>query len=199
MQELDERIALLERGQRIDKREANEKKEEPDRSLSLSLDEIRLGVRSHSLCFPNQKELCFKTTVLFPEQIPMIVIDDFYPDKQETEDMVIYANNNENVGQTLIHLPEEMEALDMKGWRNQIKEGMKAHNMYADIVKLESLPFLDYIVYRTPSGRGWLYNIVFRIHKVNRRIIGAYNCMDKDRDTYGQLIEAMILETQQQL
>lgn len=199
MQELDEKIAMLERAQRMEKRGANEKKEDQDISPALSLDEIRMGIRKNSLRLPNQKEFRFKTDILFPEQIPMIVIDDFYPDKQDTEDMVIYTNNEENVGQTLVHLPEDMKALDMKGWVNQIKEGMKAQNMYADVVMTKSLPFLDYIAYRTPSSRGWIYNIVFRIHKVNRRIAGAYNCMDKDKDTYGRLIEAMILETHSQL
>lgn len=195
---IDEKIAMLEREQR--RHEKGEEREERAASpITLSMDEIIEGIRKGSLKLPEKKELFFQTRILFAEQIPMIVIADFYPDKEETEDMVIYVNNEEQVGQTLIHLPEEMKDLTVDEWVNQIKTGIKNQGMYAEVKKVKNLPYMDYIIYRTPTGKGWIYNLIYRIHKQNRKIIGAYNCMEKDAQTYGKLLEAMILETQRQL
>ena len=87
----------------------------------------------------------------------------------------------------------------MEEWGYQIKQGMKANGFYADIIKKKPLENLDYITYRVPSKKGWIYNISYRIHKVDWRVIGGCNCMDQDRDTYGRLLEAMIQEMAQQL
>lgn len=199
MAALDEKIAMLEREQRLEKRKSEQPLVEAVEKPRLSIDEIRLGIQKGHFFVPEDREFIFKTVFLFPEKIPMIYIDDFYTDQQETDEMVIYVNNNKNMGQTLVHLPEEMENISVDAWAEQIKSGMKKEGLYADIVKKKSLDKLDYIIYRTPSKRGWIYNIIFRIHKEKRNIVGAYNCMEEDKDTYGLLMEAMVLETQMQI
>lgn len=196
MELLDEKIAMLERGQRLEKRKSEHPLVDNIEKKQLSIDDMRLGIQEGHILFPEDREFVFKTIFLFPEKIPMICIEDFYTDQQETEEMVIYVNNNNNVGQTLIHLPQEMEKISVESWAEQIKNGMKKEGMYADIIKKKSMEKLDYIVYRTPSKQGWIYNIIFRIHRDKWNIVGAYNCMDDDKDTYGLLMEAMILETQ---
>lgn len=200
MEELDEKIAMLERVQRLEQQKSEQPLDEAvEKKQLLSIDELRLGIQKGSVVFPEDRELTFKTVFLFPEKIPMIYIDDFYTDQQETDDMVIYANNDKNMAQTLVHLPEEMEKTSVESWAKQAKIDMKKEGIYIDVVKKESLEHLDYIAYRMPSKAGWIYNIMFRIHKDKWNIIGGYNCMEADMDTYGLLMEAMVLETQMQI
>lgn len=194
MEELDERIAMLKRAQRMEEKAQENGSGEEETFPVLTMEEIREGIRSGCLCFPKQEELHFKTIYLFQEQIPIILPDDFYAQKQETEDLMLYADHEKNVTQSLLHLPEDMMDLSLGEWEKQIKDGMKEQKMYIEIVKRKSLQFLDYLSYRTPTKEGWVYNLYFRVHRQNRRIIGAYNCLEKDMDTYGQLIEALVLE-----
>ncbi len=198
MEKLDEKIAALERVQRMEQRENSEKGKEDDRLL-LSVEEIRQGIRKESFLLPGKGELSFKTAVCFEEKIPLIFPDEFYTDRQETEDAIILVNNEKKVGQTLIHLQVDMEKLGMDAWEEQIKQGMKANGFYVDIIKKVQLGALDYIAYRIPSKDGWIYNIMCRIHKTDWRVIGGGNCMDEDRDTYGRMLEAVLMEMAQRL
>lgn len=198
MERLDEKIAALERVRRMEQK--GEDKENTDNDqLLLSVEEIREKIQTGSIFLPEKGELFFETVICFDEKIPLIFLDKFYTNCQETEDAIMMVHNEKNVGQTLIHLPAEMERLDMEEWGYQIKQGMKANGFYADIIKKKPLGNLDYITYRVPSKKGWIYNISYRIHKVDWRVIGGCNCMDQDRDTYGRLLEAMIQEMAQQL
>ncbi len=198
MERLDEKIAALERLRRMEQREDKKEGTETEQHL-LDMEEMREGIQAGGLFLPGKGELLFKTETCFAEEIPLIYLDGFYTDRQETEQGMILVNNRENVGQTLIHLPSEMERLGMEGWADQIRQGMKAKGFYADIIKKEQMGTLDYIAYRLPSKDGWVYNIIYRIHKKGWRVIGGSNCMDQDRDTYGRLLEAMIQEMAQRL
>ena len=198
MERLDEKIAALERLRRMEQREDKKEGTETEQHL-LDMEEMREGIQAGGLFLPGKGELLFKTETCFAEEIPLIYLDGFYTDRQETEQGMILVNNRENMGQTLIHLPSEMERLGMEGWADQIRQGMKAKGFYADIIKKEQMGTLDYIAYRLPSKDGWVYNIIYRIHKKGWRVIGGSNCMDQDRDTYGRLLEAMIQEMAQRL
>lgn len=198
MERLDEKIAALERLRRMEQRESEKEETETGQHL-LSIEEMREGIQAGSLFLPGKGELFFKTVDCFVEEIPLIYLDGFYTDRQETEEGMILVNNRENVGQTLIRLPSAMEWLGMEEWGEQIRQGMKAKGLYADIIKKEQLGTLDHIAYRLPSKEGWVYNIIYRIHKKGQSVIGGSNCMDRDRDTYGRLLEAMIQEMAQRL
>lgn len=194
MERLDEIIAALERARRQEQKQAG--REEPESGpRMLSLEEMGEGIREGHLFLPGKGELVFKTLVCFPERIPLVFPEGFYTVRQETEDAVILANGEENVGQTLVRLPSDMEKLDVEAWAARIREGMKAGGLYADILQKKSLEFLDYVSCRVPSKEGWVYNIFYRVHRTGWRVTGGGSCMDRDRDTYGRLLEAAVLET----
>ena len=198
MERVDEKIAALERLRRMEQKENKGKKTETEQQL-LTIEEMRKGIQAGGFFLPGKGDLLFKTKVCFAEEIPLIFLDGFYTDCQETEEAIFMVNNEKNIGQTLIHLQSEMKRMGMEEWGDQIRQGMKAKGFYADIIKKEEKGNLDYIAYRVPSKEGWVYNINYRIHKKNRRVIGGSNCMDSDRDTFGRLLEAMIQEMAQRL
>ena len=54
-----------------------------------------------------------------------------------------------------------------------------------------ALENLDYLVYRH-LPKGLLHNLIFRLHTGSRRVVGNYNCYEKDKDTYGLMLEAVL-------
>lgn len=198
MERLDEKIAALERLRRMEQKENKGKKTETEQQL-LTIEEMRKGIQAGGFFLPGKGDLLFKTRICFAEEIPLIYLSGFYTEHQETEDAIFMVNNEKNMGQTLIHLQSEMKRMGMEEWGDQIRQGMKAKGFYADVIKKEERGNLDYIAYRVPSKEGWVYNINYRIHKKNRRVIGGSNCIDSDRDTFGRLLEAMIQEMAQRL
>ena len=61
--------------------------------------------------------------------------------------MVIYVNNKRDMGQTLVHLPKEMEKNKCRILAEQIKTDERTGAVYR-YCKEEKLKILDYIIYR---------------------------------------------------
>ena len=51
---------------------------------------------------------------------------------------------------------------------------------------------MDYLSYRTPTKKGWVFNLIFRVRYGSSRVIGNYNCYEKDKETIGLILEALI-------
>ena len=68
MEALDEKIAMLERGQRLEKRKSEQVIIEAVEEEQLSIDDIRAGIQKGHVVFPEDRELTFKTNFLFSEK-----------------------------------------------------------------------------------------------------------------------------------
>jgi len=71
--------------------------------------------------------------------------------------------------------------------------GMRMSGTYAEVTREAVLEHLDYLCYRTPTGKGWTANIIFRISTGSGRAVGNYNCFERDWDTCGLMLEALVL------
>lgn len=198
MEYVDERIAMLERENRRLKREEAEKlsaaeaeKENP--VPKMTLEEMLEGVRNGSVTFPDGENCTFETRLYFEDQIPMVLIKDFYTGVEETKALAIFVNHEQNASQVLTVADRPMEKQSIGKWKKQLVSGMRVTNSYADVTKEMVLENLDYLVYRTPTGKGWTYNVIFRIRFGSNKVVGNYNCFEKDKDTYGLLMEALVL------
>ena len=198
MEYVDERIAMLERESRRLKREEAQKvsaaqaeKENP--IPKMTLEEILEGVRNGGVTFPDGTGCTFETRVYFEDQIPMVLIQDFSTGVAETKAVAIFVNHEQNASQILTVADRPMEKQSIGKWKKQLVSGMRVTNSYAEVTKEIVLENLDYLVYRTPTGKGWTYNIIFRIRLGSNKVVGNYNCFEKDKDTYGLLMEALVL------
>lgn len=198
MEYVDERIAMLERESRRLKREeaeklsaAEEEKENP--APKMTLEEMLEGVRNGMVAFPDGQTCTFETRVYFEDQIPMVLIKDFYTGVEETKAVAIFVNHEQNASQILTVADRPMEKQSIGKWKKQLVSGMREMNVFAEVKKEIVLENLDYLVYRTPTGKGWTYNIIFRIRSGSDKVVGNYNCFEKDKDTYGLLMEALVL------
>lgn len=198
MEYVDERIAMLEREYRRQKKEDARKQsatetESGKNIQAMTLDEMLDAVREGIIILPGGEKHTFETRIYFEDRIPMILIKDFYTGVKEDTGVAIFVNHDQNVSQILTVSDKKMENKSIGKWKKQLVEGMKMSGTYARVTKEIVLENLDYLIYRTPTGKGWTYNLIFRIRIGSNRVIGNYNCFEKDKDTYGLLLEALVL------
>lgn len=198
MEYVDERIAMLEREYRRQKREEAIEQSAPETESEntiqvMTLDEMLAAVREDSILLPGGEKHTFETRVCFEDRIPMVLIKDFYTGVKEDTGVAIFVNHDQNVSQVLTVSDKKLENKSIGKWKKQLVEGMKMSGTYARVIKEMVLENLDYLIYRTPTGKGWTYNLIFRIRIGSNRVVGNYNCFEKDKDTYGLLLEALVL------
>ncbi len=197
---IDERIAILERENRRQKAEEAEKKkdlldngENENIVPEITLEEMLEGVREGNVEFPDGKNYAFEHRFYFEDRIPVVLVRNFYNGVKEETETVAFVNNESNVCQMLMVSATDMEKMEIDRWKQLYKEEMKKAGIFVEIIKAASLEELDYLTYRAPTSKGWIYNIVFRINYGNGRTVGVFNCFEKDKHTYGLMLEAMII------
>lgn len=202
MEFVDERIAMLEWEYRRQKKEEAEaekagtrkaKEENESFTPKMTLEEMLEAVRQGSVTLPGGETHTFETRVYFEDKIPMVLIRNFYTGVKEDTGVAIFVNHDQNASQVLTMSDKKMERTSLGKWKKQLIEGMKAAGNYAQVTKEIILENLDYLIYCTPTGKGWTYNLIFRIRYGSNRVVGNYNCFEKDKDTYGLLMEALVL------
>ena len=196
MNYVDERIALLEREYRKQKKEAaatETEEENQDGQCGMTLEEMLEAVRAGSVMLPSGKGHSFETRSYFEEQIPMVLIKNFFAAVKEEPNGVVFVNHDLGLCQLLVGTDQETEKMGIGKWRKQIEDGMSTAGGYAEVAKEIVLENLDYITFRSPTKKGWIYNLVFRIHHGTSQYFGNYNCFEKDQGTYGLMLEAMVL------
>ncbi len=192
MEFFDEQVAMIEREKRRQDRESRAKEETKDNVTQISLEEALRGVREGKLALSDHERFEFEVRKYFEDKVPAVVIRNFYTDVQEDKAVVFLVNHSQNVSQVLTVSDKKLEKQSIGKWKKQLEIGMNAAGSYADITKEAVLNNLDYMVFRTPTGKGWTYNLIFRIRTGSGRVVGNYNCFEKDKDTYGIMLEALV-------
>lgn len=197
---IDERIAILERENRRQKAEETEKGKNnfengENESIvpEITLEEMLEGVREGNVTFPDGATYTFEHRVYFEDRIPVVLVRNFYNGVKEDTETVAFVNNESNVCQMMMVSATEMKKMEIDRWKQLYKEEMKKAGIFVEIIKAASLEELDYLTYRAPTSKGWIYNIVFRINYGNGRTVGVFNCLERDRHTYGIMLEAMTM------
>lgn len=191
---VDERVAMLEREKRRQlKAEAAESNITTEDIPKMTLPEVLQAVREGEVVFPSGEKYNFEIRPCFQEGIPLILIKDFYTGIKEDKDGVIYVNHDTEASQILTFADKPMGKEGIGRWKKQLVTGMRLSNTYADVTKEVVLENLDYLCYRTPTGKGWTSNIIFRIRSGSGKVVGNYNCFERDKDTCGLLMEALVL------
>ncbi len=193
---VDEKIAFLEREARRQEKEAEERKRqeaEPDNTRYLTLEEMLEAVREGTVTFPNQETYEFAVRTALSEQIPMPFVKNIYTDVEEDENKTVLVDYAHKISQVMVLTDRPMVEESIGKWKKRLESGMEELNSYAEVIEEKVLENLDYLTLRTPTGKGWIYNICFRIRKGNNRIVGDYNCFEEDKKTYGTMLEALVM------
>ncbi len=200
---VDEKIAALEKARRQFSREDAEQakkvvEREEIETVLLTLEEVQKGIKDNMLIL-EENTLAFEKQVHFEDKLPLLIIKDFFDEIKIEKQTLLFASNTQNVCMMCTYLDENLPDKTLEIRQKEMEENFLKMNMYAEVKKVEHLKNIDYIVYRTPTGKGWIYNVVYWVIKDERRIVGNLNCLDKQRDTYGLLLEALVRETDEMM
>lgn len=196
---VDEKIAQLEQEARLQEKEAAETaakvdKEEVKEPEYLTLEEMIEAVQDGSVTFPNQEKFEFTVRYMLTEQIPVPFIKDVYTGAEENGEAAIFMDHDHGMSQMITLAVRPVIESSIGEWKKQLEEGMQKANSYAEVISEKVLENLDYLIYRTPTGKGWVYNVMFRIRRGSGRVAGCYNCFEKDKKTYGIMLEALVIQ-----
>lgn len=193
---VDEKIALLEREARRQEKEVetrNTQMEEPDEMQYFTLEEMLGAVREGSVTFPNQEKFEFGIREVLSEKISMPYIKDIFTDVEENDDALILVDDGHGISQIITLADRPIAEGSIGARKKQLEKGMQELNSYAEVTEEKVLENLDYLISRMPTAKGWIYNISFRLRTGSGRVAGNYNCFEKDKKTYGVMLEALVL------
>ena len=194
---VDEKIALLEREARWQEKEAETEnapmEERQDETRYLTLEEMLGAVREGSVAFPDREKFEFGIREVLSEKIPMPLVKDIFTGVEENEDMSIFYDEDRGISQMITLADRPITEGSIGEWKKQMEGGMQELNSYAEVTKEKVLENLDYLISRTPTAKGWVYNICYRLRAASGRVAGNYNCFEKDKKTYGIMLEALVL------
>lgn len=191
----DEKIAMLERYRRQTLRAEEAEREEAAldaREELLTLEEAIAGIEKGVLKLHTGETLEFENRVYFEENIPVPIFKNFYQASEEGEESAVFVNHDHELSQTVLWLRENIRTITMDQWANLLVNGMARNNLFARVLKKKQLENMEYLCYEVPSGKGWIYNVMFRMKGKDKRFTGTFNCMKKEKDTYGIVLEAMV-------
>lgn len=192
---VDEKIALLEREARRQEKEAEAEKEqmvETEDTHYFTLEEMLAAVQEGSVTFPNQERFEFERKEVLSEKISLPLIKDIFTGVEENKNMSIFYDEDRGISQ-MVTLSDKPITGSIGAWKKQYEGGMQELNSYAEVTEEKVLENLDYLISRTPTAKGWVYNIGFRLRTGSGRVAGNYNCFEKDKKTYGVMLEALVV------
>lgn len=193
---VDEKIAMLEREVRQQEAKmtiGETRQEEQEPVHYFTPEEMLEAVREGNVTFPNQEKFYFAERTVLSEQIPMPFIKGIYTGVEETDEAAMFLDHDHGISQIMTLAERPLEIVSMDQWKEQLEEGMQRMNSYAEVTGQKEMKNLDYLIYRTPTGKGWVYNIGFRIKTGSGRVVGNYNCYEKDQKTYGVMLEVLVM------
>lgn len=197
---IDEQIALLERKSRM--LEAEEILGQPEGKMGEGVpspEEMLDAVRMGNVTFPSGETHDLEVKAELGESFPMVLLKDAYTDVEEGTEMAAYISGSMDISQIAVLLTRPMEEESTSEWKERFVTGMRERGTPAKVEKEKTLEHLDYLVFRSLTEAGKFYGLVFRIWAGNRRVIGSYNCRETQRDTYGVMLEAFVLRTNELL
>lgn len=190
---IDEKIASMDRLRRENIRAEMEKELlQEHKKKPLTIEAALVGIEEGELRLEGQPLLEFDSYVIPGKGIPIVTLKNFYEASQEDEGGVIFLKRSKEISQ-IISWPETiLKPTTFDQWGNLLVNGMAANHMYAEIKKKKQLKYIEYLCYEVPSGKGPVYNLMFRFRDKSNTTVGNYNCMGVDKDTFGIIFEAMM-------
>lgn len=181
MVQIDEQIAAWERSKNT-------------LNFGWDMEALKGGIKKEWLELSDGNRITFATEYCFAEKIPFIKFEHGDTVSEKREDAIIRINPESTTIQMLIRLPEDMGNYPLEVWKDSIKNDLKKIGKKTGNFRVEKLEYMDYICYEVCDQNIWTYNLTFRLHKYDRKIVGNYNCLKSDKSTWGLLLEALLLE-----
>ncbi|MCM1561015.1 MAG: hypothetical protein NC123_15960 [Butyrivibrio sp.] len=194
-QELDLSIARFIKeqweGEEEEKKEQLRKKYDPKERITYTLEELIEGIRNGRQ-YLYTLLLEFESKELLDGCLTIPFIKDFYDVEQSENETVLLASNKRKVVFSVAYMPGTKAKASLDQWIAQTKEAMRDMHIYIKPGKKAVIGNLEYFCYVSPTAKGRLYNVIFRLQKGGRIYAGNFNCPEEEQKGMGMLLEAMV-------
>lgn len=194
-QEMDLSIARFIREQwerkEEEERERLRKQYDPKERITYTLEQLIEGIRNGRQ-YLYTLLLEFEPRELLEGRLTVPFIKNFYDVEENEAGMVLLASNTRKVVFNVSDMPCTKAKTSLDKWIAQTKEAMKDMHVYIKPGKKAAIGNMEYFCYSTPTAKGRLYNIVFRLQKGDRIYAGNFNCPEEEQKGMGLLLEAMV-------
>lgn len=193
---IDEKLASMDRLRRENMREESQREQQKE-TKQLTIEEAIAGIEKGELQLERMPLIEFESFIEPTQKIPFVIFKNFYNAKQENDEGIIFLKRPNEISQILSWPKAEITSTTFEQWGNLLVNGMAANRMYTEIKKKKQLKHIEYICYQVPSGKGPIYNLMFRFREKNYKCLGNYNCMSSDQEVFGIIFEAMMVTLDQ--
>lgn len=197
MSNLDERIAKLKMQERIEKENKNNEssdKKSDDFIEEKTLEEVITEMKNGKVVIKD-KEYLFKNKTYMGGKIEIPIPIAYLEEKINSKETVLLVNDARGISLVANYLKQRVNkqsfSMLKKGMEKQFKDG-GLYLEWDDEGKCGIHKDISYGTYKTPTGKGDLYNLIFLKEVKDGIIIGNYNCFYKDLDTFKPIINASV-------
>jgi hypothetical protein len=200
MDNIDEKIAKLKMQQRLEK-ERELKKESEEENLApkeeeITLEEVMKQITEGSLNI-NKTNFKFVRKVFLNGKLEIPMPLAYFEERVNTNKNTTLVNDNNGVSFTLAYVDKGAQKQSFAKFKKGMEKNFKDMDLYLEWIEEgeagEGSSKVSYGTYKTPTGKGQIYNLIFYREHKGTLIIGNYNCFERDIKTWELLIKASIM------
>ncbi|MHC1686043.1 MAG: hypothetical protein AB6733_24460 [Clostridiaceae bacterium] len=202
MTNIDEKIAKLKLEERLEKeRELNEKLQEEAKAKEaetkqkITVEEVMEQIKTGEVNIYG-KSFKFVTEKFLNGLIEMPIPLAYFEEKVNTPVAITLVNDFYGISFTGSYVKKGAMKQTFAQFKAGMEQGFKSMEMYMEWLEEgevgEGKSKVNYGTYKTPTGKGDVYNLIFRREYKGSLLIGNYNCFYKDIEIWELLIKASI-------
>ncbi|MCB2359251.1 hypothetical protein [Clostridium estertheticum] len=202
MSNIDEKIAKLRLEQRMqNEREEHEKvaqgtKQDTEESINeITLEDVITQIETGKVTLEGET-FNFKRALFLNGKINIPMPVEWFVEQVNTQEGVTLVNESYGVSFTGSYISKGAEKKTFAQFKKGMEKGFKDMELYLEWLEEgecgEGTSKISYGTYKTPTGKGELYNLIFYREKKGSVLVGNYNCFYKDINIWELLIKASI-------
>lgn len=198
MDNIDEKIAKLKMQQRIEKEKELKKESEEENLASeekeeITLEEVIKQISNGSLDI-NNTNFKFVNKVLLNGKLEIPMPLAYFEERVNTNTNTTLINDNDGISFTLAYVDKGAQKQSFAKFKKGMEKNFKDMELYLEWIEDgevgDGSSKIFYGTYKTPTGRGPIYNLIFYREYKGTLIIGNYNCFERDIKTWELIIKA---------
>ncbi|WP_315076442.1 hypothetical protein [uncultured Clostridium sp.] len=196
MNNIDEKIAKLKMSQRLQKENVEKEslKEEVEiKEQKITLEEVIKQIEQGEVRIQETK-LKFEKTSFLNGILEMHIPIGYFEEKGNNSNSISLVNEFYGVSFTANYIPKGAVKQSFAKFKKGMEKGFKEMELYLEWIEEgeigEGFNKINYGVYKNPTGKGNLYNVIFYRQKKDTVFIGNYNCFFKDIEVWELIIKA---------
>ncbi|NRT37144.1 hypothetical protein OD350_19220 [Clostridium beijerinckii] len=200
MDNIDEKIAKLKMQQRLEKEKQQRKESEEENLISeeekLTIEEVMKQVDEGSLNI-NNTNFKFERKMFLSDKLEIPIPLVYFEERVNTDKNTALVNDNDGVSFTLAYVDKGAQKQSFAKFKKGMEKNFKDMDLYLEWMEEGELgegnSKIFYGTYKTPTGRGNIYNLIFYREYKGTLIIGNYNCFERDIKTWELIMKASMM------